>query len=159
VEVPPRTKTIAATKKAMVTIFLTGTKLMVLDILRRKQKFNQDHFLAVIAPEISNENTSAKGRVHTNQLVVHTDKSICCHERKIREHFARKTTMRVSHSFYSLDFSPFSIWFFGHAKERMKDQIVTSENNLEDKLTKARGLLVETSLNHCSTSGYQDWNA
>jgi hypothetical protein len=82
-------------KRAMVTTFLAGTKLLVLNILPRKQIFNQNHFLTMITPELSNENPDAKGRVHKNQLIVHTYKSICCHERKIREYFARKTAMRA----------------------------------------------------------------
>jgi hypothetical protein len=33
-----------------VTILFTETKLLVLDVLPREQKFNQDHFLTAIAP-------------------------------------------------------------------------------------------------------------
>jgi hypothetical protein len=35
-EGPPRMKTTIATKRAVVTIFFTGTKLLILGILRRK---------------------------------------------------------------------------------------------------------------------------
>jgi hypothetical protein len=52
VEMPPRAKTSIATKRALVTILFTGMKLLLLGVLPRKQKFNQDHFLAMIAPEI-----------------------------------------------------------------------------------------------------------
>jgi hypothetical protein len=74
-EVPLKTKIITATKRAMITTFLTGTKLLVLNVLPRKPKLNQDHFLTMIAPELSDENPDAKGKVHKNQLAVHTDKS------------------------------------------------------------------------------------
>jgi hypothetical protein len=38
-----------------------------MDVLPREQKSNQSHFLAMIAPELSNENTSRKRTVRKNQ--------------------------------------------------------------------------------------------
>jgi hypothetical protein len=43
--------------------FVPGTKFLVLDVLSREQKFNQGHLLAMIAPELSKENTNGKQRV------------------------------------------------------------------------------------------------
>jgi hypothetical protein len=37
----------------MITIFFTETKLLVLNVLFRKQKFEQNYFLVMIAPELS----------------------------------------------------------------------------------------------------------
>jgi hypothetical protein len=73
VEVPPRTKTTTTSQTAMVALFSTGTKLLVLDVLSREQQFNQDHFLAMTALELSKENMNAKRRVGKNQLVLHMD--------------------------------------------------------------------------------------
>jgi hypothetical protein len=42
----------------MVTMFFTGAKLLVLDVFHREEKFNQNHFLAAIAPELSKENSN-----------------------------------------------------------------------------------------------------
>jgi hypothetical protein len=109
VELPPKTKITTGTKRAMVTTFLTETKFLVLNVLPPMQKFNQGHLLTMIAPELSNENPDAKGRLHKNQLVAHMDKSICCHERKIREYFAWKTTMRVPYPVCSPGLSHFSV--------------------------------------------------
>jgi hypothetical protein len=41
---------------------------------------------------------------------------------------------RAPHPVYSPDLSLSDFWFFGSTKERMKDQIITDESNLEDKL-------------------------
>jgi histone-lysine N-methyltransferase SETMAR len=133
--VPPRTRTTIGTKRAMVTIFFTGAKLLVLDMLPRDQKFNQDHFLAAIAPHLSSENSNARRRVDKKELLVHMDNSMCHNGRKIREYFARKNMTRLPHPAYSPDLSPCDFWFFGYAKERMKDRVVTDEDDLEDKLT------------------------
>jgi hypothetical protein len=40
----------------MVTVFFHGTKLLVLGVPPREQKFNEDHFPARIGLELSNEN-------------------------------------------------------------------------------------------------------
>jgi histone-lysine N-methyltransferase SETMAR len=135
VDVPPRTKTTIGTKKAMVTIFFTATKLLVLDVLPRGNKFNQDYFLTIIAPELSRENTNSKRRVGNKPLLVHMDNSMCHNARKIEEYFTRKSVTRVPHPAYSPDLSPSDFWFFGYAKEQMKDQVVEDEDDLEDKLT------------------------
>jgi hypothetical protein len=45
--------------------------------------------------------------------------------------------MKVPHPVYLSNLSPCDFWFFGCAKKRTKDQIITSEDNLEDKLIKA----------------------
>jgi hypothetical protein len=73
-----------------VTIFFTGTKLLDLDVLPREQKFNQDHSLTAIAPELSKEILNAKWRVDKKQLIVHMDNFMCHNGRKIQEYFTRK---------------------------------------------------------------------
>jgi hypothetical protein len=77
VEVPPRTKTAMVTKRAVVTISFAETKLLVLNVLSREQKLNQNHFPAMIAPKLSNQNTSTKRRVGKNELIKHIDNSMC----------------------------------------------------------------------------------
>jgi hypothetical protein len=39
------------------------------------------------------------------------------------------------HPANSSDLPPPDFWFFGYAKEQLKDQLVTDESHLEDKLT------------------------
>jgi hypothetical protein len=134
-EVRPRTKTTAATKRATMTVFFTGTKLLALDFFPREEKCNQNHCPAVMAPELSKEESNAKRRVDKKQLVVHIDNSICHNGRKIQEYFARKKMTRAPHPVYSPDLSPCDFWFFGHAKEQMKDQIIMDESDQEDKVT------------------------
>jgi hypothetical protein len=60
---PAKSKDNNCNKKALVTIFFTGTKLLVLGILPREGKFNQDRFLALIVPELLKENSNSKRRV------------------------------------------------------------------------------------------------
>jgi hypothetical protein len=76
-------------------------KLLVLDVLTRELKFNQDHFLAMTALELSKENMDAKRKVGKNQPVEHTHNSVCHNGRKIREDFARKNDERSPSSFFT----------------------------------------------------------
>jgi hypothetical protein len=47
----------------MMTIFFTGTKLLVLDVLPLEETFKRDHFLAALTPELSKENSNSRRRV------------------------------------------------------------------------------------------------
>jgi hypothetical protein len=149
----PKTKTTIATKRAIITIAFARTKLLVPDVLLREQKLNQNHFLAMSARELCKKNRSTKRRVDKNQLVMHIYNSMCDFGRRIRGSFARKTMMRVPSPVYSPGISPGDFWFFGSAKERMKDQMSTSANDLKGKLTMVCNLLES-----CSMSGCQYWN-
>jgi hypothetical protein len=46
---------------------------------------------------------------------------------------------RVLHPVYSPGLSPCDFWFFDYAKERMKDQVIMDDDDLEDKLTDVWG--------------------
>jgi hypothetical protein len=116
VEVLPRTKAIYATKRALATIFFTGTKFLVLNLLLRERKFYRGHLLVIMAPESSKENARAKRRADKNKLVTHMNDSICHNGPKIREYFALKTITRVLHPVWSPDLSPYDFWLFGYAK-------------------------------------------
>jgi hypothetical protein len=57
--VPPDRRQQLLQNKLWYYIF-TGTKLLVLDVLLREGKFNQNFFLAIVAPNLAKENQSAK---------------------------------------------------------------------------------------------------
>jgi hypothetical protein len=98
-------------------------------------EFNQDHFRAAIAPELSKENSNSKRIVDKSELIEHTDNSVCNNWRMIQGHFARQTMTRTPHPVYSPDLSPSDFRFFGDAEEQLKDQLVTDESELDGTLT------------------------
>jgi hypothetical protein len=53
------------------------------------------------------------------------------HACKSQEYFDRKATRRVSYPVYSPKFPPYDNWFHADAKEQMKGQVVTDEDDLE----------------------------
>jgi hypothetical protein len=66
--------------------------------------------------------------------IMYLDHSVCYNGRKIPEHFARTKMTRTPHPVYFSDLSPSDFWFFGYAKEQLKDQPTTDETGLEGKL-------------------------
>jgi hypothetical protein len=97
-------------------------------------KIHQAHFLVMIAPELSKENTNTKRRVGKNEPTGHIDNSFCHNGRKIWVYFARKTMMRALQLIDSPELSPV-VFVLRLCKKRMEDQIITSEDDLQDKLT------------------------
>jgi hypothetical protein len=54
-EVVPRTTQNISAKKTMVTIFLTLTRLFVLNFLPKSTKFDQDYFIDTVFPSLYSE--------------------------------------------------------------------------------------------------------
>jgi hypothetical protein len=73
----------------------------------------------------------AKRRLDSKQLVVHMDNSMCQNGGKIQQYFAREKMTRVRHLVDSPNLSQYDFWLFGHAKEQMKGQTITNEDDLE----------------------------
>jgi hypothetical protein len=115
--VPPTIKTIIATKRALVALFFTGTKLLALSLIPRKKNCNQNYVLVILMPE-----SSSATCVHGQPSVSHAHNN--------QEYFDRKTTRRVSYLVYSPELSPCDVWLFAYAKEQMKDQVRTDEDDL-----------------------------
>jgi hypothetical protein len=130
---PTKEKGNNCNKRALVTIFFTGTKLLVLAVLPREEKFNQNHFLATITPELLKENSNFKRKVRKKELIMHMNNFVYHHGRKIREYFPRRNNENP-HPVYSPDLLPCDFWFCGYAKEQLKDQSITDESDLENKL-------------------------
>jgi hypothetical protein len=82
-DVIPRTLQVIRTKKIMVTIFFTGRKLTVLDILPKGSKFDQLYFVDYIFPDLKRENENFHCRIPQAIFRVHVDNSICHNGSKV----------------------------------------------------------------------------
>jgi hypothetical protein len=60
-EVVLRTKQNISAKKTMVTIFVTSTRLLVLNLLPKDTKFNQDCFIDTVLPNLYSEKRRIRG--------------------------------------------------------------------------------------------------
>jgi hypothetical protein len=75
-EVVSRTKQNISAKKTMVTIFLTPTRLSVLNFLPKGTKFNQDYFIDTVLPNLYSEKRRIARRKDLSSFSVHMDNSI-----------------------------------------------------------------------------------
>jgi hypothetical protein len=101
----------------------------------------------MIAPELSNENTSRKRTVRKNQPAWLMNNSMCHNEHKIREYCARKTMMRVLHPVDSPDLSPCNFWFSGDPKEwKIKYSRARTIWNTSWQRIKHEGILCQSTL-------------
>jgi hypothetical protein len=141
----------------MVIILFIGTKLLVLDCLPRQQKFNQDHFRAMISLELSKENPKAKRRVGKNPLIVYVDNSMGDNVRKIREYFARQTMMRIPPPVCSRDLSPITL-VLRLCKGPNEKSNQHERGRAGRQVGRRRDIVRGDSLNQCSTSDCQDRN-
>jgi hypothetical protein len=55
-KVTPFGRTQIAVQKVMVTVFFTSTTLIVSEALPKVRKFNQNHFISTVLPELVKEN-------------------------------------------------------------------------------------------------------
>jgi histone-lysine N-methyltransferase SETMAR len=126
-EVVPGTKQGISAMKTMVRIFLTLTRVLVLNFLPKGTKFNQDHFIDMVLPNLYSEKRQSARRNGLPSFSVHTDKSMCHNGAKITEKLGKRHIARAPHSPYSSDLSPCDFWLFGILKQKMKERVFQSE--------------------------------
>jgi hypothetical protein len=141
-------------KRITATIIVTGTKLFVLGVPPREQKFNIDHFLVIVVPELCKENRCEwQAENWQKPTGFHMGNSMCHNRWKSRKYFARKTRTRVFRPMSHQNLLPCDFWSFGQANEWVNDQIITSGTTWKSSCPRSGQMFVETFLNQCSLSG------
>jgi transposase len=111
--------------------------LLVLNFLPKAAKFNQDYFIDTVLPNLFSEkrrNTRCKG---LPSLSVHMDNSMCHNGAKITEKPEKSHIARAPHPSYSPDLSPYDFWSFGILKQKMKEQVSQSEEQILAAITES----------------------
>jgi hypothetical protein len=78
-------------QKAMTGVFLTSTRLLVVDTLSKGTKFNQDYFIDAIFPGLSNGKTRNSRKKPFPVLFVHMDNSISHKGHKMSENVPQRS--------------------------------------------------------------------
>jgi hypothetical protein len=76
-KVVPRTKQNISAMKTMVTIFVTSTRLLVLNFFPEGTKFTQDYFIDTVVPNRYSEKRRIARRKRLPSFSVHMDNSMC----------------------------------------------------------------------------------
>jgi hypothetical protein len=136
-EVVPRTKQNISARKTMVTIFFTSTRLLVLNFLPKGTRFNQAYFIDAVPPNLYREKTRIARHKGRPGFGVHMDNSMCQNGAKVIEKLASRHIVRAPHPLYSPDLSPCDFWLFGFLKEKMKDQVFRSEEEMSEVIVES----------------------
>jgi transposase len=155
-EVVPRAKQNISAMKTTVTVFFASTRLLVLNFLPKGTKFNQDHFIGTVLPNLSSEKRRIVRRKGLPSFSVHMDNSMCYNGAKITEKLEKRRIARAPHPPYSPDLSPCDFWLFGILKQKMKGRVFQSEEQILAAITDSWNELTFEGIQKVSTIG---WNA
>jgi hypothetical protein len=114
----------------MITIFFTGCKLIVLDILPKGIKFN--HFVDYIVPDLKRENVNFHRRIPQATFCRDADNSTCHNGSKMASKFEKHHASRLLHPSHSPNISPCDFWLFGMLKEVLNDGEFNSSDEIEE---------------------------
>jgi transposase len=121
----------------MVTIFFTSTRLLVLNFLPKSTKFNQNYFIDPVFSNLYSEKRRIARRKDLPSFSVHMNNSMCHNGAKITEKLENRRITRAPHPPYSPHFSPCEFWFFGILKQKMKERVFQSEEQILAAVTES----------------------
>jgi histone-lysine N-methyltransferase SETMAR len=124
-------------RKIMITIFFTACQLILLDVLPKGSKFNQQYFIDHVFPDLKMENRNFGRRMPLATFWVHMDNSMCYNGSKVVSKFDKHHIARLPHPPYSPDLSPCNFWLFWMLKGILKDEEFHSHDEIEEAITMA----------------------
>jgi IS4 transposase len=136
-EVISRTWQTIGAKKTMRTIFFTARQLILFDVLLTGSKFNQQHFIDYVFPDLEMENLNFRRRMLLAPFWVGTDNSMGHNGSKVVSKFDKHHIARLAHPPDSPDLSPCDFWLFGMLERILNDREFHSNDEIEEAITMA----------------------
>jgi hypothetical protein len=124
-------------RKRTITIFFTAHQLILLDVLPKRSKFNQQYFIDYVFPDLKTENPNFRRRTPLATFWVDMDTLMCHNGSKVGSKFDKHHIARVPLPPYSTDFSPCDFWLFGMLKGILKDREFRSHDEIEEAIAMA----------------------
>jgi hypothetical protein len=126
----------------MLTVFLSGERLLVLEALLKGRKLNQNYFLQSVLSAITNSKRRYCQENRGADCCVHMDNATPHNGARVASIMDRQHVLRTPHPPYSPDISLCDFSLFGAVKHTMKDielnfteQIVTIAAKVSADLT------------------------
>jgi hypothetical protein len=119
----------------MITIFFTARQPILLDVLSKGSKFDQQYFIDYMFPDLKTENQNFRRRMPLATVWVHMDNSMGHNGSKFMSKFDRHHIARLPHPPHSPDLSPCDFWLFGILKGILKDRELHSRDETEKVIT------------------------
>jgi hypothetical protein len=106
----PRLRAGFPLKTAMITVFFTATRLIVLNSLPQGRSFTQDYFICEIVPVFTKKKLRFRSHHPGVIFSVHRDDTRHHNDRMASTEFDRRRFGRAEHPPYSPDLSPCDFW-------------------------------------------------
>jgi hypothetical protein len=119
----------------MLKVFFTFCKLLVLNALPQRQKYNQDYFGQKKIPELQSERFRFARQKTLVEFAAHMDNSICHNGTKVTNALDKVNVIRILHPVYSPDLSSCDFWFFGILKHRMTERQLQNPKEILNVVT------------------------
>jgi hypothetical protein len=140
----PRTRQGIGAKKITFTIFFSNTKLLVAEHLPKCRKYNRNHFISDILPELEREKVRYERSEQDRTLYAHFNHSKSYHGGNIQGKSDMTGLVRALHSRYSPDLSPCDFWSFERAKGKVKDREFHTVQDIRSSRTEIwKGVIFE----------------
>jgi hypothetical protein len=120
----------------MITISFTAGQLILLDVLPKGSKFNQQYFIDYVFPDLKMDNRNFRRRMPP-AIWVHMDNSMCHNGSKVVSKCDKHHIARLPHPPYSPDLNPCDFWLFGMLKGILKDREFYLHDEIEGAITTA----------------------
>jgi hypothetical protein len=102
----PCIRTLISASKVIITIFFTGTQLVILNPWPKSLKFNQEYFTEQVLLSLSKQKKLNRRKKAAVDFVLHMDSSMYHNARKISLELGHNRIERAPHPAYSPDVSP-----------------------------------------------------
>jgi hypothetical protein len=129
-------------KKTLITLFFTTRKRIVLDVLPKGHKYNQQYFVDYIFPDLKTGDLSFRRGMPESAFWVHMDNSMCYNGSKLMSKCEKRHVSGFPHARYSLDISPTDFWLFGILKGILNDHEFNSSDEIEEAITRIWDALI-----------------
>jgi hypothetical protein len=121
--------------KIMIMLFFTARKVIVLEVLPKGIRFNQQYIIDCILPDLKRAAMNFHRRKTGRTFWVHMDNSMYLNGSKITSTFAKHYLSRMPQPPYSPDMSPCDFWLFSLLKGIFKDREFSSSEQIEKAIT------------------------
>jgi transposase len=111
--------------------------LLVLNLLPKGTKFNQDYFIDAVLPNLYSEKRRIVSRKGLPSFSVHMDNSMRHNGAKITERLEKRHIARAPHAPYSPDLSPCDFWLIVILKQKIMERVFQSEEQIMVAITES----------------------
>ena len=127
---PIHEKHTIASKKSMITVFFGLRGFVLVNVLKKGERFNSAYMVNEILPSLSNEISKSRPKIGLKGIHIHIDNAKAHNSKMTMNEISKYQMIRLPHPAYSPDIAPCDFWFFGKLKEYLKGMNFESDDEL-----------------------------